>query len=133
MAAERAVSYDPYYEEPAAQWLRGRLEDSLDIEFNIDDQLETVVAASRGLRAIWIRPGLPFLEFHWLVCRGILYVEWGKDLAPEFVQPDDQINSTVAVATLLPFDRTPDIDIAIATQRLYESGQTPSTPDETPD
>jgi len=60
-----------------------------DIEFNIDDKLATVVAASRKYRAIYIRPGLPFMELHWLVCRAVLYIEWGTEHAPEFHQLDD--------------------------------------------
>src|SRR5882757_7062012 len=98
MAAERAVAYDPNYEEPAAQWLRDRVRDDLDIEFNIDDKLATVVAASRKYRAIYIRPGLPFMELHWLVCRAVLYIEWGTEHAPEFHQLDDQLNKIIAAA-----------------------------------
>jgi hypothetical protein len=95
---------DPFYEEPAAQWLRDRFENTLDIEFNIDESLTAPVAASRELRAIWVRPGLPLDEFHWLTGRAILYVKFGIDAAPEFITPIELIGA-VALALIIPFQR----------------------------
>lgn len=95
---------DPYYEEPAAQWLRDRFENSLDIEFNVDERLTVPIAASRELRAIWVRPGLPLYEFHWLTGRAILYLQFGPEAAPEFVTPITLIGA-VAMALIIPFQR----------------------------
>lgn len=95
---------DPFYEEPAAQWLRDRFENSLDIEFNIDETLAVPIAVSRTLRAIWVRPGLPLYEFHWLTGRAILFLEFGPAAAPEFITPIELIGA-VALALVLPFQR----------------------------
>lgn len=95
---------DPYYQEPPAQWLRHRVEDTLDIELNIDENLTVAAAVNLRLRAIWVRPGLPFDEFHWLVCRATLYIECGAKHAPEFSAPIDQIRA-VAYAMIIPFQR----------------------------
>lgn len=99
------TSDDPYYEEPAAQWLRNRFENSLDIEFNIDEKLTVPIAVSRALRAIWVQPGLPLYEFHWFTGRAILYLEFGAEAAPEFITPIELIGA-VALALILPFQRT---------------------------
>lgn len=95
---------DPYYEEPAAQWLRGRFENALDIEFNIDENLTAPIAVSRELRAIWVRPGLPLYDFHLLTGRAILYLQFGPDAAPEFITPINLIGA-VALALIIPFQR----------------------------
>src|SRR5882762_4383849 len=93
---------DPFYEQPAAQWLRNRFENALDIEFNVDERLTVPIAASRSLRAIWVRPGLPLEDFHWLTGRAILYIKFGVTAAPEFITPIDLIGA-VALALVLPF------------------------------
>lgn len=98
------TSNDPFYEEPAAQWLRNRFENALDIEFNVDEKLAVPIAASRTLRAIWVRPGLPLEDFHWLTGRAILYIKFGVSAAPEFITPIDLIGA-VALALVLPFQR----------------------------
>lgn len=98
------ASTDPYYEEPAAQWLRDRFENALDIEFNIDEELTASIAVSRDLRAIWVRPGLSLYEFHWLTGRAILYLQFGADAAPEFSTPINLLGA-VALALIIPFQR----------------------------
>jgi hypothetical protein len=95
---------DPFYEEPAAQWLRNRFENALDIEFNIDERLAVPIAASRALRAIWVQPGLPLYEFHWLTGRAILYLEFGASAAPEFITPIEPIGA-FAMAVVIPLQR----------------------------
>ena len=97
---------DPFYEEPAAQWLRDRFENALDIEFNIDDRLTVPIAANRALRAIWVRPGLPLEDFHWLTGRAVLYIKFGPTAAPEFITPIELLGA-VALALVLPFQRSP--------------------------
>jgi hypothetical protein len=95
---------DPFYTEPAAQWLRNRFENALDIEFNVDERLTAPIAASRGLRAMWVQPGLPLYEFHWLTGRAILFIEFGATAAPEFITPIELIGA-VAMAIVIPFQR----------------------------
>lgn len=96
---------DPFYELPPAQWLRDRFENALDIEFNIDEELVVPIAVSRSLRAMWVQPGLPLYEFHWLTGRAVLYLEFGPEAAPEFITPIELIGA-VALALILPFQRT---------------------------
>lgn len=96
---------DPFYNEPAAQWLRDRFENALDIEFNIDDRLVVPIAANRDLRALWVRPGLPFDEFHWFTGRAAMFIEFGPTVVPEFITPIELLGA-VALALVLPFQRT---------------------------
>jgi hypothetical protein len=99
---------DPFYEEPAAQWLRDRFEYALDIEFNIDDRLAVPIAANRGLRALWVRPGLPFDDFQWLTGRAAMFIEFGLTVVPEFITPIESLGA-VALAIVLPFQRRPPL------------------------
>lgn len=101
------TSGDPYYQDEPAKWIRWTLEELLDIEVVIDDRLPHNGAADRSARVIWIRPGLTLVDYHRVLARGCLYINFGDRAVPEFRPPELVVPTLSRTAVVLPLQRRP--------------------------
>jgi hypothetical protein len=101
-----SFSSDPYYRTPAAQWVLKRVT-GVGVDVNVTDDLRVPCYSSQPDGCIWIRSGLSFPQYHWLMAKALFSQVFGS-YSPEPFDPFTPDTRRIPRgATVVPFQRPP--------------------------
>lgn len=96
---------DPFYLSDAAQWVMRRVTGT-GVDVDVIDNLQVPGYSSRADGRIWVRSGLQFPEYHWLMAKGLIHQLFGLD-APNTAPVGPDMRQVARNAQVIPLQRPP--------------------------
>lgn len=94
---------DPYYRGEVAQWVQRRIS-GMGLRVDVVEDLQVPGYSSRGEGYIWLRPGLAFPEFHWMLAKAAVHQLFGVEPTADMPTGSD-IKQVAGDAKVIPFQR----------------------------